>query len=207
MDIVYIRMKKKLEVTPNKQLQMKDIAFISASSNLKRRVENTFLDVTIHKQDPVKVLDGFSIIEKLNQRYPEQDLQLIGPSQTILYLKKRTKAPSIVLVSLIWLLLFVGSAMAIMNFHYDVSMQEVQQKLHFLLTGKEVHHPLWLQIPYSIGLGVGMILFFNHLFKKRFNEEPSPLEVEMFKYQQDLDQYVSHYENEINTKDATSRRR
>ena len=40
-----------------------------------------------------------------------------------------------------------------------------------------------------------MILFFNHVFKKRFNEEPSPLEVEMFNYQQDLDQYVIMNEN------------
>ena len=36
-----------------------------------------------------------------------------------------------------------------------------------------------------------MILFFNHVFKKRLNEEPSPLEVEMFNYQQDIDNYVS----------------
>ncbi|MFP3360102.1 stage V sporulation protein AA, partial [Planococcus sp. SIMBA_143] len=39
---------------------------------------------------------------------------------------------------------------------------------------------------------------FNHLFKKRFNEEPSPLEVEMFNYQQDLDQYVIVHENDEN---------
>ncbi|MCL6616308.1 MAG: stage V sporulation protein AA, partial [Anoxybacillus ayderensis] len=32
-------------------------------------------------------------------------------------------------------------------------------------------------------------------FKKRINEEPSPLEVEMFQYQQSLDQYVIMHEN------------
>ena len=51
------------------------------------------------------------------------------------------------------------------------------------------------QIPYSFGLGLGMIFFFNHVFKKRLNEEPSPLEVEMFNYQQDLDRYVIMHEN------------
>ena len=40
-----------------------------------------------------------------------------------------------------------------------------------------------------------MIIFFNHVFKKRLNEEPSPLEVEMFNYQQDLDRYVVMHEN------------
>jgi stage V sporulation protein AA len=43
-----------------------------------------------------------------------------------------------------------------------------------------------------------MILFFNHIFKKRINEEPSPLEMEMFNYQQNIDQYVIMYENKEN---------
>lgn len=87
--------------------------------------------------------------------------------------------------------------MTIMNFHNDVGMQEVQQKLHYLLTGENNKHPLWMQIPYSLGLGLGMLLFFNHWFKKRFNEEPSPLEIELFKYQKDIDHYISYYENKM----------
>ncbi|UUZ94364.1 hypothetical protein LJK87_07260 [Paenibacillus sp. P25] len=35
-----------------------------------------------------------------------------------------------------------------------------------------------------------MIVFFNHLFKKKFNEEPSPLEVEMFMYQENVNRYM-----------------
>ncbi|MDD1367314.1 hypothetical protein PTB13_04110, partial [Bacillus sp. MHSD17] len=61
--------------------------------------------------------------------------------------------------------------------------------------------PLGLRlIPYSLGLGLGMVLFFNHVFQKRINEEPSPLEVEMFQYQQSLDQYVIVHENKDNMK-------
>ncbi|MNI93612.1 hypothetical protein D3C73_1515930 [compost metagenome] len=41
-----------------------------------------------------------------------------------------------------------------------------------------------------------MAVFFNHLFKKKWNEEPTPLEVEMFLYQQNVDQYVVIQENE-----------
>lgn len=50
-----------------------------------------------------------------------------------------------------------------------------------------------------------MILFFNHVFKKRLNEEPSPLEVEMFKYQLDLDHYVALNENKETLKDIHDR--
>ena len=72
-----------------------------------------------------------------------------------------------------------------------------------LLLGKSVEKPLIFQIPYSIGLGLGMIIFFNHVFKKRLNEEPSPLEVEMFNYQNDLDRYVVMHEN----KESMSRKK
>ncbi len=94
-----------------------------------------------------------------------------------------------------WLLLFVGAALAIIYFHEDVSMQQVHQRLYYMVTGESNKKPLLFQIPYSLGLGLGMILFFNHVFQKRINEEPSPLEVEMFQYQQSLDQYVMMNEN------------
>ena len=92
-----------------------------------------------------------------------------------------------------------------MNFHVDVSMGEVHQKIFTIITGKVEEKPLLIQIPYSFGLGIGMILFFNHFFKKRFNEEPSPLEVEMFNYQQDLDNYVTMNENKENVRHLDDR--
>ena len=52
--------------------------------------------------------------------------------------------------------------------------------------------------PIFIWLGIGTLLFFNHWFNKRFNEEPSPLEVEIYNYQQDLDNYLNFHENKLN---------
>ncbi|MNW57963.1 hypothetical protein D3C74_358020 [compost metagenome] len=59
-----------------------------------------------------------------------------------------------------------------------------------MITGERDEHPYLFQAAYSIGIGLGMIVFFNHLFKKKWNEEPTPLEVEMFLYQENLNQYV-----------------
>src|SRR5699024_11309509 len=97
-----------------------------------------------------------------------------------------------------WYFVFLDQYIKIIKFHYDFSMLEVHQKLHFLFTGENVQHPLWLQIPYSIGLGIGMILFLNHWFKKQLNEEPSPLELELFTYEQKIEEYLAHYENNMN---------
>jgi stage V sporulation protein AA len=200
-DQVYIRLRNKVQIPPNHKILLKDIAYISANENWKKLLEHSFVYQVKKEDKNIVVFDIFSVIERIRLQHPNLDLQSVGPNQTIAYLATKPKHPNFILVSFIWLLLFIGSAMAIMNFHYDVSMQEVQQKLHFMLTGNDDKYPLWIQIPYSIGLGLGMILFFNHVFKKRINEEPSPLEVEMYNYQQNLDQYVILHENEVNKKD------
>ena len=86
-----------------------------------------------------------------------------------------------------------------MNFHADVSMPKVLARIFYLITGEVNHRPLLLQIPYSLGIGAGMILFFNHIFKHRFNDEPSPLELEVFLYQESIDQYVIDHEKKEDT--------
>ncbi|MFC0523083.1 stage V sporulation protein AA [Pontibacillus salicampi] len=207
-EIVYIRMKQKINASKNQSLCLSDVAYISAPSTWKETLESMKLYTIQGSDRNIVIMDVFRVIYYLRDVFPDLEVQPIGPNQSIVMIQRSKKNPSILLVIVIWLLLFIGAAMAIINFHFDVSMEAVQQRIHFLLTGKEVKHPLWLEIPYSIGLGLGMILFFNHLFKKRINEEPSPLEIEMHKYQQDLDQYVVFHENELskglNNHDDTS---
>ncbi|MBB6455304.1 stage V sporulation protein AA [Salirhabdus euzebyi] len=200
-DQIYIRLKNKINIPKDEKILLKDIAYLSANENWKNLLEKSFIYQVKKEDKNIVVFDIFTVIEKLKDQHPNLEFQPVGPNQTIAVLSEFTKKPNFLVVSFIWLLLFIGAAMAIMNFHYDVSMQEVQQRLHYMLTGQENKYPFWLQIPYSIGLGLGMILFFNHVFKKRINEEPSPLEVEMHNYQQNLDQYVIMHENEVSKKD------
>ncbi|MBE3555234.1 MAG: hypothetical protein IMW85_09690 [Thermicanus sp.] len=74
----------------------------------------------------------------------------------------------------------------------------MHERIYYLLTGEINHHPYVIQIPYSVGIGIGMILFFNHLFRKRLNEEPSPLELEMYLYQENVEKYAKDHENREN---------
>nr|WP_306798728.1 stage V sporulation protein AA [Oceanobacillus saliphilus] len=191
-------MKKILELNKPKQVYLHDIAYISAAPKYKRKLLDTPIYRITEKDKNIVIIDSFLIIDHLTTIYPELEIQLLGPEQTIIQISDRKKPINIWVASFVWLLLFIGTAMTIMNFHYDVSMQQVQQKLHFILTGEENEYPLWIQIPYSLGLGLGTLLFFNHWFNKRFNEEPSPLEVEIYNYQQDLSNYLNHHENKLN---------
>ena len=40
---------------------------------------------------------------------------------------------------------------------------------------------------YAAGIAAGIILFFNHFGKKKLTRDPTPMEVEMDKYEQDVD--------------------
>ncbi|WP_058307529.1 stage V sporulation protein AA [Gracilibacillus massiliensis] len=195
---VYLRLKKKISVESNQLLRLGDISYLTGNINYLNKVESLKIYQITEADKNVSVIDGFQLLSTLVDAYPFLTVELVGANQVIVDIKKNQKKANFGLILIIWLLLCIGSAMAIMNFHYDVSMEEVHQGLYYLLTGDKEDKPLWIQIPYSIGLGLGMILFFNHIFKKRFNEEPSPLEVEMFNYQQDLDNYLIYHENSLN---------
>ena len=200
-NIIYIRLKKRITTNPSTKLTLKDVAFITTTSPRKEQLENIPIYQITEKDNDYVIIDSFIIIKHLNQLFPDLEFQLLGLNETIIHVMEEKSRPSVILISFVWIVLFVGTAMTIINFHYDVSMQEVQQKIHYLFTGEKKQSPLWIQIPYSIGLGVGMILFLNKWFKKRFNEEPSPLEVEIFNYQKDLDNYIAFHENELNKED------
>ncbi len=192
---IFIRLRHRVQVKENQTVLLKDIAVIVAPTHINEKLENVKIYQVKKEDHNIIVLDAIVVLREIIQATNRRDIQLIGPSQTIVEVVTQKVRVSYPLFLLVWLLLFIGSAFTIMNFHEDVSMQSVHQKLVYLLTGLEDASPLIFQIPYSFGLGLGMILFFNHVFKKRINDEPSPLEVEMFNYQQAIDHYVIMHEN------------
>ncbi|WP_458354928.1 stage V sporulation protein AA [Peribacillus frigoritolerans] len=205
MAVVYIRMRNRVQAKGNQTVRIKDIARIIGPEEVITKIEEIIL-LTVKKEDKnIIVIDLAQVIMAIRKVDQTIEVETFGPSQTIIEIILSKKKMSYMTFALVWFLLFVGGGMTIMNFHVDVSMGEVHQKIFTIITGKVEDKPLLIQIPYSFGLGMGMILFFNHFFKKRFNEEPSPLEVEMFNYQQDLDRYVIMNENKENVRHLDDR--
>ena len=199
-ETIYIRMRHRIQKKSNDVIYLKDLAQVIATDALMSKLNNLCLYHITDQDKNIIIIDSTRVIRAITKVYEEVEIQLIGPAQTIVEVVFKKKKLSLPIFILVWLLLFIGSALTIMNFHEDVSMQYVHQRLYTMITGKEVEKPLIFQIPYSIGLGLGMIIFFNHVFRKRLNEEPSPLEVEVFNYQQSLDQYVIMHENKESMK-------
>ncbi|PGU05651.1 MULTISPECIES: stage V sporulation protein AA [Bacillus] len=197
---IYIKMRNRLKVSPSYEVKLRDIAQLAGDALIVEALQNEIVyKITAHDKTHV-VIDVMKIIEIIEKKAAHIQINLLGSGQTLVEIIYEKKKVHPVFFGLVWLLLFIGAALAIIYFHEDVSMQQVHQRLYYMITGEFKEQPLLFQVPYSVGLGLGMVLFFNHVFQKRINEEPSPLEVEMFQYQQSLDQYVIVNENKDNTK-------
>ncbi|MCP1459808.1 MULTISPECIES: stage V sporulation protein AA [Bacillus amyloliquefaciens group] len=202
---IFLRLRHRVKAHTGDIITIGDAAQIAGQQKLKKKLSALPLYKVTKKDKNIVVLDIIKVLKIIHTAFPALDVQTVGGAETIVEIHYQKKQLSAVLFVGVWLLLFIGSCLAIMNFHEDVSMREVHIALYEIITGERNEYPYLLQIPYSIGLGLGMIVFFNHIFKKRLNEEPSPLEVEMFNYQLDLDHYVAMHENEETMKDLHDR--
>lgn len=81
---------------------------------------------------------------------------------------------------------FCGAAFAIMTFNNDVSVTDVFKEVYLLIMGTESDGFTILEVSYSVGLAVGIIAFFNHFAKWKLNTDPTPLEVEMRLYEDNI---------------------
>ena len=187
---VYIQLKKRIQLPQGKVITLGDIANVQSAEEFMKLLFELELVAPNKKDGNLLVLDLMRIIPAIKQVIPGAQIEPVGQHHTIVEIVKAPKKPSFAMFILVWLLLFFGSALTIMNFHADVNMQEVQIRVVEMITGTRDEHPYLFQTSYSIGIGIGMVVFFNHLFKKKWNEEPTPLEVEMFLYQENIDQFV-----------------
>ncbi|MGY4690185.1 stage V sporulation protein AA [Salibacterium sp. K-3] len=197
---IYVQFFSNGSVEQGECLCMKDIARVEGDREIVSDVLNMEVYRVTAKDKSHVVVDALTVLQRIHSFYPGLTVSFLGRPQAVIDVRTQSRQKSIAAMLLVWFLLFTGAALAIMNFHEDVSMLAVHQKLYRLITGEQLQQPLFLQIPYSFGLGLGMILFFNHVFKKRLNEEPSPLEIEMFNYRQEMEEFVAETKSDRSSK-------
>ena len=81
---------------------------------------------------------------------------------------------------------FCGAAFAIMTFNNDVSVGDVFKEIYLVIMGTESSGFTILEMTYSVGLAVGIIVFFNHFAVVKLNTDPTPIEVEMRLYEDNI---------------------
>lgn len=194
---LYLRLRKRIHRPKTEPIELGHVAQIIVDSAVEDELRRIPVYRPEQQDGTFVIVDIMRVVAAVRRRHPDLVIEHFGEPHTLVDLfdpNTRARKPNPLLFAVMCLLLFVGSGLAIMNFHEDVSMPAVHRRLYELITGRANEHPYLLQVPYSIGLGLGMVLFFNQWFKKRFSEEPSPLEVELYMYQESVNQYMINEE-------------
>ncbi|MFB9277287.1 stage V sporulation protein AA [Cohnella cellulosilytica] len=203
---VYVRMRRRAVVRPGAVVRLGDVARLVADRRLQQRLEQLPLHKVAAGDGNLLLIDMLQVVQAIREAEPGTVIETFGEPHVLLEISPAGEVkPRKIMLVLAWLLLFFGSGMAMMNFHADVNMPAVQRRITELITGKDGAHPWLFQIPYSLGVGLGMLLFFDRLLRKRLNDEPNPLEVEMFMYQENVNHYVITEEYRKKHEDRTGR--
>lgn len=136
------------------------------------------------------VYSAVKVIQLITESYPNANISHIGEPDFVLEYEennKRKLIPNWINVSLCCLIMFFGAALAIMTFNTDVSISELFSHIYEDITGVKNNGFTILEISYSIGIGLGIIIFYNHFSKTRLSNDPTPVELEMRKYQTEIE--------------------
>ncbi|MCL2357928.1 MAG: stage V sporulation protein AA [Defluviitaleaceae bacterium] len=188
MDI-YIKPKKKASLLNRKEILIGDVAEIIGP----KKIEKMKLQ-TLNQNETNYVVSVTDIIRRITDEIQNATVSNVGETDTWVHATWRKKRPRPLFlwarVAAISLILFFGASTAIMSFHTDGQISKIFERWHLLIFGFEQTNPPIIAIPYSIGLAAGIIFFYNHFLGKKITDDPTPIEVEVETYENDVTETI-----------------
>lgn len=186
---VYLNINQITEVH-HKEVQLKDVADVYCDDSAVMNKCKALRIKTIHEERNKRYIEStLDVIKKLVEMDPSISVNNVGEVNYIIdYHKKKT--PNWVWqwmkTIFICIICFCGASFAIMTFNNDVSVVDVFKEIYKIIMREESSGFTILELSYSVGLAVGIIGFFNHFSKYKFTTDPTPIEVEMRLYEDNV---------------------
>ena len=189
---IYVRAYKRKTLQGINSVTIKDLADVAAPPEIKAKVDAMRIfvvpDCNKNGRYIVTIID---VINAIWQEYPKADVQSVGdPDVVIEYRKDRPKSHDVwewIKVAGLCLVVFAGATVAIMTYNTDTSLGKTFVILNRIFTGRQEEQPYLLTIPYSLGIATGILVFFNHFGFKKVTDDPTPMQVEIKKYEKDVE--------------------
>lgn len=186
---VYLKVNQMTEVQ-KQDVFLKDVAKITCQDQaLQNKCSSLKIKTIREKREKRYVEDVIDIIKKIQQIDPDAQVNNLGEIDYIIdYLPPKRPKLAWQWVKTIFtcVVSFCGAAFAIMTFNNDANVMSLFQELYLLVMGREPGGFTILEASYSIGLAAGIIIFFNHFAKWKLNTDPTPIEVQMRTYEEDI---------------------
>ena len=185
MDTLYLKLPQKRNVASEK-LILGDVAEITCENlSIENRAKAILLKRFAKTKKQRVVFSVNDLIHEIYAVAPGVNIVPLGEVDTIVeYLPKPpAKILEILLVIIVCVIAFFGGAFTIMTFNTDVGASELFKNLYQQLTGKPSDGFTVIELFYSLGLPLGIIVFFNHFSGHKITADPTPLEVQMNEYE------------------------
>ena len=136
------------------------------------------------------VISTLKLVELMEDACANISVSIVGESDVLVEwveVNKHKGPVQWLKAALVCLVSFFGTAFTIMAYHNDVGINEVFTQVYRMVMNREPQGLNVLEVSYSVGLALGIVVFFNHVGGRRLTKDPTPIEVAMRNYEEDVD--------------------
>lgn len=205
--IVYLKAERNTEVQ-EEDVFLRDVSSVYCAD---KQTEAKVKSIKIHKfhknQAKKCVISILKVIEMIEKTCPGVTVENLGEADFLLEIVNVNRHKSLgqgLRIAVVAAVSFFGTAFTIMAFHNDIGIRDVFAEIYRIVMGQESGGFTVLEAAYSLGLAIGIIVFFNHIGGRRITKDPTPIEVAMRQYEEEVDKaLIATADREGKEKDAS----
>ena len=186
---VYIKAEESVCLN-HKDIKVKDVmSLYCTDKDIEQKIKNESIYHFPQDQNARKCFSVMKVIEVIKDVDKTLEVLNFGPQDFIVYYKRKqeeSKSLNYGKILFVILVAFFGASFSIMTYNTDVGIEELFYNVYEMVMGNAPKGPNILHISYTIGLALGIVIFFNHAGKIKLNDDPTPFEVQMRLYERDV---------------------
>ena len=192
--VLYMQIDANIQIK-HPHIYLQDIARLSCSDSKILNRLRVMPVINLKPDAPGRyVMSVMDLVDKIQQKEPDLTVTPLGETDFILTYEKPGSQNLIfrwLKIALVCRITFFGAAFSIMTFNADVDVEKLFQQIYFQVTGQNSSGFTPLEIAYSAGLGLGILFFFNHFGHRKITADPTPMQVQLRKYEDDVNTTIT----------------
>ena len=192
-DTLYMQIDSNIQIR-HPHVYLQDIARLSCTNS---RILNRLRVMPVVNLAPDKpgryVMSVMDLVELIQKKEPELTVTPLGETDFILTYEHATAGQSLfrhAKIAFVCLASFFGAGFSIMTFNQDADVGGLFRQIYAQVTGKASSGFTVLEVAYSAGLALGVLFFFNHFSRLKITSDPSPMQVQMRTYEDNVNNTI-----------------
>lgn len=187
---IYIKCQRSVEVT-DRDVFLSDVAEVDCADKLMEAKMKALKLYRFPQDEDTHVLSTLQMVQKMEEVCRDISVEIVGETDCLVRLatqQSEDKWAQVGKVAFVCLVSFFGTGFTIMAYHNDIGVRELFGEIYELVMNRKAEGINALEVSYSIGLAVGITVFFNHIGGKKLKKkDPTPIEVSIRNYEEDVD--------------------